>query len=199
MITASRLNVLTTALAGLALAACSSSYGDYDDYTYEDSYSYYGNSYSGNGYDMSGYGMTGQNMPANCVPSAYNGSFTQSGLRSGRYGNPVVATGNVEFSGQKSRYGSWEQSAMSSTGCMGGYWMVPTYQVIQQPPAVTTTTPEPVVTTVIESCPEGQYRMDNGDCAIMMTEEPEQYVPPVVTSYPPVSTVTEEWYNPIRK
>lgn len=197
MITASHLKFLTTGLAALALAGCSSSYSDYDDYGYDEGYGYYGNSYGGNSHSAYGYGNAG--MTAGCIPGMYAGGYTQGGLRTGPYGNPVVATGNVELYGKKSRYGSWEQSSMSNTGCMGGYWMVPTYQVIQQPPAVTTTIPEPVTTTVLESCPDGQYRMDNGDCAIMMTEETEQYIPPVATSYPPVSTVTEDWYNPIRK
>ena len=204
MITASRLKFLTTALAALGLAGCSSSYGDYDDYGYDDSYGYSSQSYGGNSYDAYGYGNTGPN--AGCIPAIYGGgyagSFTQGGLRTGRYANPVVATGNVEFYGKKSRYGSAQSSASgAASSCMtGGYWAIPTYQVITQAPQAVTTVPEPVITTTImDSCPDRQYRMDNGDCAIMITEETEQYVPPVAQSYPPVSTVTEEWYNPIRK
>lgn len=212
MITASRLKIATAALAALAMAACSSGYDRYGDSAYGDSYGSYGTGYGGNSFgDMSGYGMMG----SNCVPgmmgaqyggmNQYGGGYTSGGLRSGgRYGSDVIATGNVEFYGQKSRYGTSGQTSMSGAGCnntgMSGYWMAPTYQVVQQPPAVTTTVPAPVMTTIQESCPDGQYRMDNGDCAIMMTEETEQYVPPVTsTIYPEVTAPTVDWYNPIRK
>lgn len=211
-----RLKNLTIGIATLALVACSSGHDSYDDSYGYDSYSggygygganAYGAGYGGQaGYGMmGGYGMGGMGM--NCMPmgggmsyGGYGGGYTQGGLRTGRYGNPVVATGNVEFYGKKSRYGSYQQSSAGNAGCMSGYWTVPTYQVIQQPPAAVTTTPAPapIVTTVQETCPDGQYRMDNGDCAIMINDETEQYVPPV-TSYPTVTAPTVDWYEPVRK
>lgn len=215
MITMSRYKLLSASLAALALAACSSSSDRYGNSSYSsDSYGYYGDSYAGayqTGQSAGRYGdMTGYNAGStNCVAGGYDGGYTQTGLRTGRYGEVVTSGGSAGYSGQRSRYGTWESGGSASdANCQSGYWMIPTYQVASQPPpAVTTTIPEPVVTTsvppvttVLESCPDGQYRMDNGDCAIMMTEEVEpQYVPPVVTHYPEAPTITEEWYNPIRK
>lgn len=210
MITATRLKFCAASLAAIAMAACSGGYDYYEDGSaYGNSYRY-GGAYDQSAYNMGGYGMSGGMASgmtgSNCLPGAgayqYGGGYTGGGLRSGgRYGNnPVVATGNVEFYGQKSRYGSWEQGGASSAGCQtGGYWTIPTYQMVMPPPAVTTPAPAPVVTTIQATCPDGQYRMDNGDCAIMMTEETEQYVPPVSTHYPEVTVTPEEWYNPIRK
>ncbi len=206
-----RLKYCIVALSTLAMAACSGSYGDYDEYGYGDGYGYAGGNGYGDAnmyanYGQAGYGMGGMGgMGMNCMSSAgyggmgYGGGYTQSGLRTGRYGNPVVATGNVEFYGKKSRYGSYQQSSAGNAGCTSGYWTIPTYQVVQQPPAVMTPAPAPVVTTTVQqSCPDGQYRMDNGDCAIMINEETEQYVPPV-TSYPTVTAPTVDWYEPVRK
>lgn len=141
----------------------------------------------------------------NCIPGTNAGSAGEYG----RYGN----------SGQRSRYGF-----ASGQGCQtGGYWTVPTYQVVRQPAPVAQTVPSidisqvnPIVETgsIIQSnCPDGQYRMDNGDCAIMINDISElndQYVPPQsihidpiapsVTHYPEVTTVSEQdWYQPIRK
>lgn len=202
-----RLKTIAIGMSVLTLAACTSRYDYYDDTAYaDDSYS------SGYGYgdasSYAGYGAGYGNMAANCAQTgqmgqmgygAYAGGYTQSGLRKNRYGNPVVATGNVEFTGQKSRYGTVQQS--SASNCMRGYWTIPTYRVMQQPAPVVATTPAPtpvVTTTVQQSCPDGQYRMDNGDCAIMMTEEVEQYVPPVA-AYPTVPVESVDWYEPIRK
>lgn len=207
---------LSVSAAMISLAACSSGYDDrYDDSGYygvsSDYYSGgYGAQFGNAGYGMAGaagYGMAGYGMGGNCMPNAqygaqYAGGYTQGGLRSGggRYGSDIVATGNVEFYGEKSRYGTWQQSSGSQNCNTGGYWTVPTYQLIQQPPAPA---PAPVITTtpavtIQEPCGDGQYRMDNGDCAIMITDEPEQYVPPV-TGYQPVETPNLDWYQPIRK
>ena len=211
MITMTRLKLSTACLAALAMAACSSGYDYYEDgsaYGSSQSSARYGGGADMGGYDMSGYGMNGYGMTANCAPGmmgAYGGGYTDSGLRgSGRYGTGAGTSSYTAYSGGKSRYGNWEGSAASAgAGCQtGGYWTVPTYQVVQPPavatPApVTTYVPEPIV-TVQENCPDGQYRMDNGDCAIMMTEETEQYVPPAI-SYPEVQPAEVDWYNPIRK
>lgn len=200
---------LSAAAAMISLAACSGSSDRYaDSGYYGSSADYYSGGYGAQA-GNAGYGMAGYGMGGNCMPGAqyggqygsqYGGGYTQGGLRSGggRYGSDIVATGNVEFYGEKSRYGTWQQSNGSQNCASGGYWTVPTYQVVQQPPA-----PAPIITstpsvTVQEPCGDGQYRMDNGDCAIMITDEPEQYVPPV-TGYQPVETPNLDWYQPIRK
>jgi len=205
MINMSRSKVLMASLAALSLAACSSGYDRYGNATDSaNSYGYYADSTATSRYGTD----SGAYMYGGCATTdVYSGGYTQTGLRTGRYGNPTIATGNVEFYGQSSRYGSWESGASAASNCMSGYWAAPTYQVITQPPpAVTTSVPEAIVTptvttpTILESCPDGQYRMDNGDCAIMMTEEVDQYVPPVtVTHYPKAPAVTHDWYEPIRK
>lgn len=86
-----------------------------------------------------------------------------------------------------------------------GYYIMPTYQVAQMPPPAQPLPPsipevpyEPPVTV----CPDGQYRMDDGTCAVMITEKPPQYEPPVYVppvTYPPVPPTPPEVYIPIRK
>jgi len=168
-----------------------------------------------------GYAQTGQ------MGMYYGGSPYAYGAGANAYGagQNVYGAGNCGGNGQfgnnvkSSRYGF-----SSGQGCQtGGYWTVPTYQVVRQPAPVAQTVPSidisqvnPIVETgsIIQSnCPDGQYRMDNGDCAIMINDISElndQYVPPQsihidpiapsVTHYPEVTTVSEQdWYQPIRK
>lgn len=208
-----RIKILSASVAAIALGACSGGYDDYYDESYyggQDAYysggqSGYGQGYSQAGYNQARYGMTGGGgSGGGCVNPYgggmynYGGGTTSGGLRYG--GSYGAETGGVSggYSGKKSRYGSWQQSAGGAGCATGGYW-IPTYQIVQTPAP----TPAPVVTatpavTVQASCPDGQYRMDNGDCAIMMTEETEQYVPPV-TGYPVNEHPVDNWYEPIRK
>ncbi len=188
--------------AGL-LSACSSGYNDRygEDYAEISSgYYAYGDqaAYSGR-YGSSGQmAMTGQQ---GCAPGGQ------------LYGmSPAMGqgyTGGAYYEMPKSRYGSYEyagaygaQGGAMGGGC-GGYYMIPTYQVVQTPAPVAPV-PAPVTTsipavTIQESCPDGQYRMDSGQCAIMMTEEVEQYVPPVTTGYVETSRTPIEYYQPVRK
>lgn len=197
-----RLKYLSATLTAISLAACSGGSDRYYDDSYYGAYDSY---YNGNdvAYDVN-YGADYSMMSANCMgPQGalqnggmynYSGAMTSDGLRQGGTSS--------SYSGKKSRYGSYEYAEFNSTmaGCTGGYWVVPTYQIIQKPAP----TPEPVVTTtpsvtIQETCPDGQYRMDNGDCAIMITEETEQYVPPTI-GYPSIEQAPIiDWYEPVRK
>ncbi len=192
-----RIKFFSAMTATLALAACSGG-SDYYDARYSGSDDYYSSAYYGGAYDQSAYGM---NASGGCMPGyggqygQYAGGMTSGGLRYGGGGS------YAEYSGKKTRYGSWEYSQSGASGCVPGYWTVPTYHIIQTAAPVQTVE-TPVVTTTpsitLESCPDGQYRMDNGDCAIMITEETEQYVPPTI-GYPTIEQAPIEWYEPVRK
>jgi len=186
-------------LSVFALSACSSSYED-AYYDYET-----GGVYGQNAYAQSStrYGTAGTDYQYEI------GSYGSSRYGT-QYGTGHDCSGAVwgqnqdQFSGnlRRSRYGYSEYSESYSQGC-SGVWMIPTYHIIETPapeaPPVTTTPP---VTTIETSCPDGQYKLADGTCAIMITEEPPQYEPPVYVppvSYPPVSTIPPEVYVPIRK
>jgi len=196
-------NFCLSLLAVASLSACSSSYEEntVGSYYGDGGMARYGGSASSaSAYDTYGaYGGMGgaYGMPSNC---GQGGGYTQGGLRYNSYD-----AGRYETGARGSRYGTYSaetQMASSAQGCGGGYWMVPTYQVRQQPPPAVVSTSEVVTTTpapiIQESCPDGQYRMDNGQCAIMMNEEPEQYVPPI-SAYPEVPVQPIQIYDPIRK
>ena len=175
-------------LSGLALTLSACSMGGYTDADfYDDSSSAY---YAGNG------GGAHMGHPAGCMgEQGFAGGST-------RYGEPSLRSyggGTV----QKSRYESYETSAnMQQAGCGGGgggYYMIPTYQVIQQPAALPAPAPVmtvPSITIEETTCPTGQYKMTNGDCAIMQTE---QYEPPVISGYVEPVRTPIEYYDPIRK
>ena len=184
------------------LSACTASYDDYgyeeDMYDYQGYYDSNNVVYDTNYAHQQDYEMQAGITPGTgCMPG-YGADMTAGGLRTGRYGQTTGQSYSEGFSGKKSRYGSWHYSEAYAMGCAGGYWILPTYHIIETPPPPTVEVEPPVV--IEEPCPEGQYRMDNGNCAIMITEEPEQYEPPVVIGYPEIEEeISIEWYEPKRK
>ena len=192
---------LLISISALGVSACS---GGYDDY-YDSGYYDYGSYYQGGAYGM--------NANAGCVPVT---SLDAQGNTIVSY-NPMGLRGGDYYGyEQRSRYGSTESVSMMSQ-CQSGYWIIPTYQIAETS-TVSTAVPETITPSVTstssvivqESCPDGQYRMDNGVCAIMLNEETEvtvteQYVPPIqsvssLSSYPETTTSTSvQWYEPIRK
>ena len=175
-----RLKLPAMAASLLMMAACSAgSYGQQGEFDH--SAAAYGTDYVG---------------------AQYSGQYIDQ--TNGQYNNQVggcAVQGLRSDKRYKSRYG------FSTPPCETGYWVYPTYQVetrqietVQiQEPAPVITSPAPVI--VQEDCPAGQYRASFGDCAVMITEEPEPYVPPVTYTPPqayPEPSVTPT-YIPYRK
>lgn len=214
-------------LSAFALSACSSGYDDtyyeyetggvYNDYAYAQSSSRYGTSggdyqNEAKSYGSSRYDAVGgnyQNEAPSYGSSRYGGQYGAGQDCSGQSGGSGWGQDAAHFSGnlRRSRYSYSEYSESYAQGC-AGVWMIPVYHIVETPapeaPPVTTTT---TTTTIETSCPDGQYKMADGNCAIMITEEPPQYEPPVYeppvyqppVTYPPVSTIPPEVYTPIRK
>lgn len=204
-------------LLGAAVTFSACSYSGSDRYGSYDSYADYGggeaSGYYGSQAGMAGCDMGAGNMDANMGSGRYGAAYNTGSAGAGRYGGGYSDGSGVSL--RKSRYGSegyYEeysgygssrygggQAAGGMAGC--GYWVIPTYQVAETPPPPTVTTPTPPPVTVVPEtvCESGQYKMADGTCAIMMTEEPEipQYIPPV--SYPEPPRITPEYYQPIRK
>jgi len=220
MSSVSHMKICTAILCTMAIGGCT---GSYEDDYYDDGYGAYYGPQAGqtSAYDpyspYGAYGAFGQygafgaegaySQNADCAPGT-NGRYA-----GGRYGTGGYTSGGLRYGGgaqtnaSKSRYGSWESASAGTQGC-GGYWVVPNYQIAQQPAPVVASAPivTPTITTTVQQpCGDGQYRMDDGACAIMMTEEPEQYVPPqyvppAAVNYPEVVTPTNpDWYQPFRK
>ena len=180
----SYIKVLIGAPILLAVAACSG----YTEAGYNQDGLYGADLYgAGYGADFSGGDIYGVGTYAaasggqTACASAYEG--TPNGLRGSRYGTAYPA--GYSTGGQKvikSRYGASIPGA-----CQTGYWVTPVYQVQTQTIETVqhveeTPIPAPAPIIVQAACPAGQYRAHNGDCAILITEEPEPYVPP--QSYP---------------
>ncbi len=215
-------NICGLAGLGFALSACSlgSAFGsgadedysmgygggDYGNYAgdYSNGYGQQMAGYSANGaYGTGAYGVGAHGIGGGCMGAHMHGQAY--GSYQGQYSGGSARYGGGELRGysgsvKKSRYGSYEYSGGSSaamSGCGGGYYMIPTYQVVQQPaPAPAPVPAIPSVTIEEKTCPAGQYKMANGDCAIMQTE---QYEPPVTTGYVEPVTTPLDYYQPIRK
>ncbi len=129
----------------------------------------------------------------------YGESTAATGYYAGQqaYGSPGLSNcGNTAYA-PRSRYGTSTESS-ANQGC-SGYWVIPTYQVIETPAPTTTSVSTPVTTTTIATteCEDGQYKMADGTCAVMIEDTP-QYTPPV-TSYPEAPYIPADVYLPIRK
>ncbi len=211
-------NICLSIATALTLSACS--YGGSDRYGSYDGYSDYADA-----------GFYGTAQGVNCGATGYgNSGYENAGYGNARYGGGYVdnasSYGNSGVQLRKTRYGSAEYSdygygqygatqggsmgAGFMAGC-GGYYMMPTYQTAQTSAAIPTVSAvtTPIATTTATTCSDGQYMMDNGNCAIMITDdevpqytpptqyEPPTYVPPV--SYPEIPSTPTEYYQPIRK
>ena len=189
-----RLKLPAMAASLLMMAACSAgSYGQQGGFDHNAAA--YGADYASAQYSSSRYG-------AGQYGGEINGQYIDQ--TNGQYNNQVggcAVQGLRSDKRYKSRYG------FSTPPCETGYWVHPTYQVetrqietVQiQEPAPVITSPAPVI--VQEDCPAGQYRTSFGDCAVMITEEAEPYVPPVTYTPPqayPEPSVTPT-YIPYRK
>ena len=219
-------NICLSIATALTVSACSSGgadrYGSYDGYSeYADAGYYDGYQAADQG---AGCGPMGAAGYGNAAMTSGRYGYTGYDAGSGNMSSSNTRYGGVAMGGssngaapqiRKSRYGSAEYSeygygqsgaAMGGAGC-GGYYMMPTYQVAQAPVAMpSVTTSVPVVET---TCAAGQYKMTDGTCAVMMEDTPTYtaptpYIPPVSTyvppvSYPETSTITTDYYQPIRK
>ena len=215
------LKILVPTAVALTLGACSgfgdNRYGAYDTYGTHQANSAYGvnpnvanpnvaNPYGGaSNYGASTYSGQAQYGQSACA----SGPQGLGGLRGANGSPPRI---------YKSRYGQVPEGF----GCApSGYWVYPQQQyvveqqVVQQqvteqqiteqpaPQISLQPAPQPIV---IEACPDGQYRASNGDCAILITEEPAAptpiYQPPTYTPAPSFPISPEQpiiSYEPVRK
>jgi len=119
-------------------------------------------------------------------------------------GSALIGCSNATNGYGDSRYGyeyseySYEEDCGYTMAC--GYYMIPTYHVYEvpaepEPVPVPVPEPESEPPVVIQTCPEGQFMLSDGTCAIM---EVPTYEPPVI-SYPEPPEIPPEVYLPVRK
>ena len=200
------LKILVPAAVALTLGACSA-FGD-NGYGAHGAYGPY---QANSAYGVNPYGATSDYGVA-----AYSGQaqYGQSPCASGPQGlEGLRGTNGLPPRIYKSRYGQ----VLEGFGCaQSGYWVYPQQQYVVEQQVVQqqiTEQPAPQITVqpapqpiVIEACPEGQYRASNGDCAILITEEPAAptpiYQPPIYEppqSFPVSPEQPTISYQPIRK
>ena len=228
------LKILIPAVVALTLGACSA-YGDHRSNAYETYGTHQANgTYGVNSNGLSRYGVKSNGAQSHGIKShglsRYGVNHQGGGLNYGAsnygtsqvgYGQSPCASGGQGIGGLHSTNGSPPRIFRSRYGYVpegfgceqSGYWVYPQQQhvveeqVVQQQVVeqqiVEQPAPKPIV---IETCPEGQYRASNGDCAIMITEAPVLPAPiyePPIYSPPPSFPVSPEQpiisYEPIRK